>query len=142
MAQILVMAKDNTHSDPIKDRRGCYKKGYCVVIKPDDHTWGLKEKWPNFVILKIPHVSVEKVKKYTKAHTIDLGDDEIETYRRKLWKIRWDDLPQNAKNILKSNGEMTIKAKASYTGSYDYTWAQIKNYFRNQATGLDETEDL
>jgi hypothetical protein len=35
MAQILFRLKDNNHPNPDKDRRGSYKKGYPVSIKPD-----------------------------------------------------------------------------------------------------------
>jgi len=38
-------------------------------------------------------------------------------------------------------GGLTIKA-GDYAGDYDYTWTQIKAYFRNLKTGLDETGDL
>ena len=41
------------------------------------------------------------------------------------------------KLIDKSN---EIKATDTYTGEYDYTWTQIKNYFRNLQTGLDGVE--
>ena len=56
MAQILVMAIDKTHADPTKDRRGCYKRGMPVVVMPDTHTWGLDERPPKFVVLKLPGV--------------------------------------------------------------------------------------
>lgn len=50
--EILVKAEDHTHPDPVKDRRGAYKKGDVVVVKPDGHPWGTKEGPPRFVIVR------------------------------------------------------------------------------------------
>jgi hypothetical protein len=62
--EILVKAVSNTHSDPEKDRRGCYKKGYPVVIMPDGHTWGTEECLPRFVVVKCPQVTVPEAMHY------------------------------------------------------------------------------
>lgn len=139
-AEILVKAIDTTHADANEDRRGCYKRGMPVVIKPDGHEWGSAERLPKFVVLKIPGVSVATVTKYIFPEVID-GSVPPMNYRRRLWQIRWADLPLAARNKLASDGELTIKVGA-YAGAYDYTWAQIKGYFRNLKTGLDETADL
>lgn len=147
MAQILVFAQNNTHSDPDEDRRGCYKRGYCTVVAPDDHIWGNLERLPNFVVLKVPGVSVDKVRKYITPEEVQDGVMEdgvtpiMVIYRRRLWKLRWDDLPAAAKQRLADDGELVIKA-GDYDGVYDYTWTQVKSFFRNQQTDLDETEDL
>jgi hypothetical protein len=63
------------------------------------------------------------------------------TYRRRNWIIRWADLPAAARTKLTNTGVLTIKA-GTYSGTADYTWAQVRNYFRNQETGLDETGAL
>lgn len=50
MAEILVKAVDATNPDTEKDRRGCYKKGYPVVVMLDGHIWGRCESkniWVN-----------------------------------------------------------------------------------------------
>ena len=139
MAEILVRAKDNTLVDnPVKDRIGSYKKGYPVVVVDDGHVWGDMEGLPNFVVIKVPTISIAKVNKYI---MVEYEEDGETIYRRRIWKIRWDDLPLIARNLLRDNGELIIKA-GSYGGQYDYTWKQVKEYFRNQNTGLDETEDL
>lgn len=64
------------------------------------------------------------------------------TIIRRLWQIRWADLPLAARNKLQTTGQLTIKATAAYIGTYDYTWTQIKTFMRNLKTGLDETEGL
>lgn len=136
MAEILVKAISATHSDPIKDQRGCYKRGMPVVIMPDGHQWGNEERLPKFVIIKIPDISKTRLEKYLFPQ---LSGEII--IRRRLWQIRVEDLPVLAKNKLASNGELTIKATDIYNGSFDYTWTKIKEYFRNLETGLDETQD-
>ncbi len=140
MAQILVMAIDKTHADPTKDRRGCYKRGMPVVVMPDTHTWGAEERPPKFIVLKIPGVPVETVKKYIEPELED-GEEQPKIYRRRMWRFRIDDLPAAAKTKLLKNGELTIRA-GTYDGSYDYTWAQVRSYIRNLKTNTDETENL
>jgi len=67
MAEILFKAISVTHADPDKDRRGCYKKGYPVVVMPDGHTWGKEESLPKFIIVKCPEVTVEQCKQYIES---------------------------------------------------------------------------
>ena len=140
MAEILVKAISVTHLDPDKDRSGCYKQGYPVVVMPDDHPWGTGEGLPQFVIIYIPLISVAKVLKYVDMQMDGVEPDEV--YRRRKWQIRWDDLPAEAITKLENDGELTIKAIGAYQGDYDYTWVQVKQYFRNLETDTDETEDL
>lgn len=140
MAEILVLAKNNTHSNPEKDRCGCYKRGMPVVVRPDGHEWGLKERLPDFVVIKIPLVPVERVLKYI-AIQKDLLNP-AKDYRRRCWIIRWDDLPVAARNKLRTAGELVIKARSEYTGAFDYTWAQVKTFFLNQQTMLNESQDV
>lgn len=143
MAEILVMAINKTHSDPTKDRRGCYKQGMPVTVFADGHSWGREETLPTFVKIKIPGVSIETVKKYIEPQVEDApnADGIYLPYRRRLWQIQWSDLPAAARKKLKNNGELVIKV-GSYSGTYDYTWAQIKTYFKNLKTRLAETGDL
>jgi hypothetical protein len=137
MAELLVKAVSVSHADPTKDQRGCYKRGMPVVVMPDGQPWGLEERLPKFVVVKIPLITVAQVQKYI-AQQIE---GEVVT-RRRLWRIRWGDLPAAAQTILQTTGVLTIKATAEYTGSFDYTWTQVKGYFLNQLTGLNETADL
>ena len=142
MAEILVKAIDHMHPDPDIDRRGAYKKGMPVVVFEDNHSWGAEECLPKFVLIKIPGVFAATVKKYIKPELSDTPDEEgsFPIYRRRLWIIRWADLPADAKLKL-ADGLLVIKA-GNYAGEYDYTWTQIKTYFHNMKTGLDETVDL
>ena len=142
MAEILVKAVDTTNIDPDKDRRGCYKRGMPVVVMDDGHEWGKEEKLPKFIVIKLPMISKDKVMKYIDPEPGLDVDGNIVVDRRRMWQIRWADLPLVAKNKIQAIGELTIKATTSYTGNYDYTWTQIKTYFRNLLTGLDEVNEL
>jgi hypothetical protein len=71
--ELLVKAVDATHIDPIKDRRGCYKKGYPISVKPDGWANGnpnwYQSKYAEFlgtffVIIKCPEVTVEQAQGY------------------------------------------------------------------------------
>jgi len=131
----------------IKDLRGCFKRGMIVGVMPDEHVWGGMEGLPIFVVIKIPLVSVDKTRKYIETWTERTGTDAegnpiIETRRRRLWQLRWADLPAVVRNKLATQGSLTIRASAVYTGPYDFTWAQVRAYIRNLMTGLDETADL
>ena len=64
MATLLISAKDNNHSDPVVDRRGCYKKGYVVVIKPDTYTPSRSECLPSFVLIRCPEVTEAQANNY------------------------------------------------------------------------------
>lgn len=143
MAEILIKAIDATHPDPEKDRRGCYKRGMPVVVMPDGHQWGKDERLPKFVVIKLPGVSVEKVRKYIEPELAPVPDPAgiFPLHRRRLWSITWDDLPAQARNALKSREELVIKAGA-YSGTHDFTWAQVKGYFRKIHNGEAEAEEL
>lgn len=64
MAEILVNAVSFTNSDPVKDRRGCFKRGHPGVVFPDGHTWGAEEGLPKFIIVKVPGSTVAEVRAY------------------------------------------------------------------------------
>lgn len=141
MAEILIKAVNATHPDPETDRTGCYKRGMPVVVMPDGHPWGSAERLPRFVVIKVPGVPVDRVQKYIGPEYTPSPEVDPAVYRRRVWQIRWADLPAAARNKLTNTGQLIVKAGA-YAGAYDYTWDQIKSYFRNLSTGLDESDDL
>ena len=74
MAELLIKASDNFNPDPVKDLRGCYKKGDVVVVKPDGWKWGKEElKKEKFYILRIPDKKPEDLEALTKKHRITVG---------------------------------------------------------------------
>ena len=130
MAELLIKAIDAVHSDSTKDRRGCYKRGMPVVIMDDGHKWGKEEGLPNFIILKLPGIPKEKLEKYLTPEPglSDTGD--IIGDRRRMWKLRLEGMPIAARKKLQETGELIAN------------WGQVKSYFRNLLTGLDETKEI
>jgi hypothetical protein len=121
MAEFLIKAVSATHSDPVKDERGCYKRGDIVVVAPNTHVWGARETLPRFVQVRVSDVGVAAALKYIESQ-IDNGI----VIRRRLYRIRWDDLPAG------------VKQQLIETGRYETTWDAIKQYVQNKFTGLNE----
>lgn len=86
MAILLIIDRDNTHPDPVKDARGCWKRGMVVQVF-EDGTPCVKEPKPPFVIVHVPGVSkADAEAKYMAAETKTTdGEKEpvIETVRRR-----------------------------------------------------------
>jgi hypothetical protein len=137
MAEILVKAVDANLADPETDLKASWKRGMPVVVKPDSHEWGALERLPNFVVLKFPLVPAGNLEKYVLPY-----DENNEPVRRRVWQVRWADLPLAARILLTTTGVLVIKATESYLGIFDYSWVEMRQYFRNLQTGLDETGDL
>jgi hypothetical protein len=141
MAEILIKAVSAVHADAEKDRRGCYKAGMPVVVMPDGHQWGTGEAPPAFVVLKLPGVTVARVNQFIESHQVQEGLEEdgttpkMGTFRRRLWRIHVEDLPQAVRNRWLADGEITIGPAG------DYTWAQFRQFMRNQST-MAEAADL
>jgi len=119
MAEFLVKAVDSTNRDPIKDQRGCYKRGDVVVVMPDGHKWGKEEGLPKFAIIKIPGLSVKDAKEYT-ASEYPLGDLTKKPIRRRRYRVPLDDLSAAIKSELD-------------TGSTTVDKAQITTYIKDKA---------
>jgi len=153
MCELLIFAKNNTHLDSEKDRRGCYKRGMPVVVFEDGHTWGREESkqqwiaegnpaadWPGqgrFVLLKLPGVPAAKAQALLDHQTEDDAgtpllnpDGSPITFRRRRWQLSVDSTPLAVRNTLDSTGEYTTTVSA------------IRNYMKRlrdnaQFTGLD-----
>jgi hypothetical protein len=69
MAELLVKAIDTVHADPIKNERGCYKRGDIVDIREDGFEWGKEEISSKFVVVKCSNIKVDDVKQYMNPHT-------------------------------------------------------------------------
>lgn len=153
MAEILIFIGNNTHADPVKDRRGCWKRGMPVIVYDDGHVWGREESkqqwiaegltaanWPSqgkLVILKITGVTAAKAQSFLDPQTEDDAGtpifDELgrpAVFRRKRWHLVFDSVPTTVRNAALTNGEVTV------------TVAQIRSFLLRirdgaQYTGLD-----
>lgn len=123
MAEFLIKAISATNADLNKDKRGCYKRGDIVEVRPDGAAYGKEEGLPKFVIVKIPGLAVETALKYM-APSYVLGNPEMGIAERREWNVLVDDIPNAVKNQLLSSGEVTV------------TLSQVRNYIKNKFTGL------
>ena len=121
MADILIKATDSTHSDPVKDERGCYKRGDIVEAFEDGKMQTPPVGSP-FVLVRVIGLTKAQANTYIYSHE----DAEGNALKRRKFKIRVDDVPQTIKDQLRDNREVTV------------TLAQIKSFIRNKVTGLDE----
>lgn len=76
MAEILVLAKDHWMEKTPQEERDKWdsktkdkfnrrvKKGSPIVVKPDGWVWGKEECPPNYIVVKVPDISVEEAQKY------------------------------------------------------------------------------
>jgi hypothetical protein len=110
MAELLVKAKahwmDSFPQATIDamtpaERRGFESRsriGDIIVVRPDGWVWGSEECLPNFVVVKVPGVSVEDVKHYEDV----LQQDEVVTRTLSIDKTEWDDENKKA-NFVERN---------------------------------------
>jgi hypothetical protein len=137
MAELLVKAVDASHTDITKDKRGCYKAGMVVEIRPDGSVYGTSEGLPNFYIIKIPLVPVTNsiLLKLAAPQKVQSGFEADGTtphyvmVRRRVGWLMKNSIPVGALNKLNNTGYLIIKANPAYNGPFDYTWTQVKNYF-------------
>lgn len=138
MAELLIKATNATHTDPVKDARGCYKRGDVVGVAPDGWAWGALElKAPatggQFVVLKITDVTRQQVINWvrnnwgTQIDGIDFDVDGETPLRRRRVRIDVDLVPNNVRNAMNN------------TGQYSTTWTAIRQYIRNKETNATAT---
>ena len=87
MALFLIYGKNNTHADPEKDARGCYKIGDIVEILDDSkHDGDLVKNpvAPPFYLVRITGVTKEQAEKYMEPHAEPRP--ATMTWNRKRWE--------------------------------------------------------
>jgi len=105
VAEILVMARDNVSSDPIKNSQ-LYKRGQVVCVQPDGHPWAAGELDTSvFNIIKLPGVPVEdlrdlcETKMVTQYDTVT-GKSQVVMKNRRKVKLNFSKLPAKAKEAI------------------------------------------
>ncbi|MEM4359711.1 MAG: hypothetical protein QXT45_04225 [Candidatus Bilamarchaeaceae archaeon] len=134
MAEILIKAVDAYNVDPEVDK-ACYKAGMPVVVMPDGHKWGREEGPPKFIVLKLPGVPVEEVKKYVEEWVVedidkDSGYLKSVMIRRRRWRFALEQLPRE------------VLDNASSTGKIVVDWDVVKNYFVDMQADFSKTRGL
>ena len=133
MAELLIKITNATHLDPLEDRRGCYKRGYVIDVRPDGFQWArmeskavwiaegnLAETWHGHTALvKIPGLDPERVRDLLAMQTEDdMGQDTETMYRRRRWRLVVDSVPESIRTAIATNGEVTV------------TVSQVRNYLQ------------
>jgi hypothetical protein len=94
MCQVLIKATDQRSIDLDKDAK-LFKRGYPVAVKPDDHVWGKMETLPDFIVLKIPDMTVEEANQYLKSRVemvLRTGEFFKKYVERKIRIRKWRDV--------------------------------------------------
>lgn len=129
MARFLVKAVSAAHVDPVKDARGCYKRGDIVVIRPDGHVWGREETLPMFYQVDVSGLTVEAATLYAQAHTEpDLASPfpgDTTPVKRRRYRFRIEALSGPALVNLDTSGQITM------------AWSTARTILRDTVTGLD-----
>jgi hypothetical protein len=117
-----------------------WKRGQVVAIYEDRPTYGTKEVPPEFYRIRLPGVPVAVAA--AKLLRDEINEDGT-IVRRRAFRIRVVDMPLAARNKLQSTGELVIKVAAYWDNqsvftTWDYTWANVVGYFRNDKTNTDE----
>lgn len=145
--ELLLCARNDQLSDPVKERRCSFKAGHVIAVKEDGAMWGRLEskqqwiaegnlavEWPNqgrLVIVKIPGPTAARALALLDEQTEDdLGVVGGLSFRKRRWRVRLGLVPPGIVAALTANGEVTV------------TVAQIRAFitrFRDDAVfaGLD-----
>lgn len=124
MAELLIMTKDNLNPDPALR----YYKGDIVEVQEDGFIWGTDMEY--FGVLKIPGLSVDKVRKYMSPE-FELNTDTGEftkMKKRRIWNLLIDNVPTDIKQEFVQNREITLTA------------TKVKNYIQNKITLLSDSD--
>jgi hypothetical protein len=133
MAEFLIKAVNATHADPVKDQRGCYKRGDIVMVQENGFEWGALEVLPpaqggKFVIVRISDVTVPQVRTFVINKLSDLDADLLmserdgsgNATRRCRFHLTLDSLPAGVRNTLNT------------AGFYETTWAAVKAFLKDK----------
>ena len=124
MCKALLYMRNNTHHDPIKDLRGCFKRNMPAVVFDDGHVWNRDESkqtwiaegrdpalWPGqgmWAILQITSTPADLLRSIRDEQTEnDLGVPGT-AFRLRRWHILIDSLPTAVRNALIADGEASI----------------------------------
>ena len=123
MAIFLIRDSDRLHADPVKDARGCHKRGDIVAVFDDTETV-VDRPAPPFLVVQVTGVTKAQAEKYLDPE-MDPVDPTV-TIRRRKYGLALDALPPAILTTLTTNRKITVTA------------AQVRDYLRNKTTGQAE----
>lgn len=116
MAELLVQAKShwmdnmsqqdikNLNEDRKKSRDSRIRLGDIVVVKPNGWEWGREERLPNYLVIKVPQLTVEQVEHFTESLFGESDENgNIPMLKKRKWQI-----PNNYINSHISAGTSTV----------------------------------
>ncbi len=127
MALFLIYDRDNGNPDPLKEARGCYKRGDIVEILDDSkHDGDLVKNpvMPPWYLVRITGVTKAQALKYMQPY-IDpatVGTGWPVTLRRRQFNVEVSSIPP------------AIRVKLLADRYVSVSWAQVRNYIRNRMT--------
>lgn len=124
MALFLIFDHDNTHADPVKDRRGCYKTGDIVEVLDDSKHDGdivANPIAPPWYLIRVTGVTKEQVL-HAMESEFNALDLSVVLTRRKF-RLALASLPTSIRNRLLRDRFLEVSL------------AQARNYARNKITG-------
>ena len=133
MAELLVKAKPHWKDDftqarvdaMVKEEKAMYDArsqiGDIIVVRPDGWEWGKEERLPNFVVFKLPGVSVDAVKKYEDPLTVGEFDEVLGRMVDKVLKRRKHQITPNLVKHYKTLSQSAV----------DVSSVQVTNFIKN-----------
>lgn len=117
---------------------GSWRRGQIVDILPDRADMGKEVRAPLFYLVRLPGVPVAAARKWL----IENRDKDGELVRRREWRLRVADMPAAALTAFQQNGQIVVRVAAHWDKqsdftSWDFTWAQVQNFMRNDRTETD-----
>lgn len=125
MAILVLIDRDATHADPVKDERGCYKRGDIVAVHEDSAHDGDLERNPvsaPWVLIKVAGVTKAQAERVLEPDRESDAADARRRTRRK-WRLNPDDLPAGVRAALRRDRY------------FETTLAQVRNFIRNKRDG-------
>lgn len=125
MAILVLIDRDATNADPVKDARGCYKRGDIVAVHEDSAHDGDIVRNPvqaPWVLIKVAGITKAQAERVLEP---DTERDEADARRltRRKFRLNPADLPAGVRQTI---------ARDRY---YETTLAQVRNFIRNKRTG-------
>lgn len=147
MCEVIFRARPSHRTDPTELRISGKRRGRIEAVMPDGYVWGNLEGPPLFAIMKLPGVPVSAMEKYLEPVMEPDPDgepdgSEMRVRRARRWELRFSALPRPVHDRLAMSTGLIVRSPPHFTGAADFTWVQLKRFFRDLETGQDETRDL
>ncbi len=128
MAILAIIDRDNTNADPVKDQRGCYKRGDIVAVHDDSKHDGDLIRNPvvaPWYLVRVTGVTAEQVQHALDPELSAVAFDEDGRplrIRRRKFRVNVADIPAGARAQLQANRYIEV------------TVQQARNFIRNKIT--------